>query len=192
MTGNDLANVFIAVCCLSSPVFMVLAGVFLSLYLQTRRSLKVHIADSGFAARSAWLKSLPNIPYRNEIEVEVKFIAPLVAYLGYSGDDVQVRKHIAVQVGRQSVNGEADWVLFHSGKPFVVIEAKEPNQNLDGHVQAQARSYAYALHAPFYLLTNGRELALYQMSTQTDPCVLQVVVADLGRNWDKLRLIAGK
>lgn len=138
------------------------------------------------AQRQQWLATVPGQTYRNEIEVEVKLIAPLAAFAGYDPANIAVRVPVSVQVGRNSANGQADWVLYANGKPRVVIEAKGPGEGLHNGVQGQARSYAFGLNAPLYLITNGVKLALYQRGVQEDQLILSCEIERLAEVWDRL------
>ena len=58
--------------------------------------------------RTQWLTDASSTFYRNEIEVEVKFIAPLVSYLGYSSELIRLREPVSFKVGSQDTRGEAN------------------------------------------------------------------------------------
>lgn len=192
MTPDMLSGAVIGLGCLCSPVLLlVVLAMTLALWQEHSRKLAI-IQDARRAALLAWIAALPTLRYRNEIEVEIKFIAPLVAHLGYAGVDIQARLSVGIPAGRQVVNGVADWVISRSGRPFLVIEAKEPGQKLNDAVQAQARSYAVALNAPYYLLANGLEIALFLRSAQEDRCLLRCDVVDLGKRWHDLASRIGK
>ena len=135
--------------------------------------------------RLQWLLTLPALKCRNELEVEVKFIAPLVEYLGFTPGQVDLRVPVSVQVGRNTATGTADWVLWTPAhtRPIVVIEAKAPGQPLNGAVQSQARSYAFALGAPMFLLTNGSRLQIYRRGVQFDQLVVNCTVEELVEQW---------
>lgn len=154
--------------------------------------LKADIAlintSAGHYARQQWIETLPALTYRNEIEVEIKFIAPLVTFLGFTPEQIDIRVPIAVQVGRQTSNGQADWVLWAPGRraPIAIIEAKAPGAPLNGAAQGQARSYAFALNAPLILLTNGRQLELYRRGVQEDQRILSATPGTLARDWPTL------
>ena len=153
------------------------------------RDLKSQIRNE---ERIRWLESLATRQYLNEVEVEAKFIYPLVRYLGYSDDRFTLRQSVAFMMGSQEAAGEADWVLWHhrpegrERKPFVIVEAKAPTQNLDDSVVSQARSYAFAMGAPYYLLTNGRQLMLYKRGVEMDERILAVDSANFAQNWKTL------
>ena len=140
-----------------------------------------------------WLRGLYDLQCRNEVEVEVKVIAPLVQFLGYELHQMHLRVPVRVQVGRQQVEGEADWVLDRAdgSGPLVVIEAKAPSEQLDESVRAQARSYAFALLAPYYLLVNGRVLEVYELRTTGDEKLLSCPLTELGTHWSTLERIIG-
>lgn len=192
-------------CCIP-PLLLIALGVVVYLWIRERRkvvdlrhnigilfdtintlSAKIAVLSSeareGF--RLEWLLSVPNIHYRNEFEVEVKFIAPLLDYLGFAPDQVDLRVPVSVQVGRNTATGTADWVLWTPGhtSPIVVIEAKAPGQPLNGATQGQARSYAFALGAPMFLLTNGSRLQIYRRGVQSDQLVVNCTVEELVEQW---------
>lgn len=192
MTAETLSDAVIGLGCLCSPVmFLVAFALALALWRENVQKRAV-IQDAKKAALLAWIISLPSLRYRNEIEVEIKFVAPMVAHLGYAGGDIQARFQVGIPAGRQVVNGVADWVISRSGRPFLVIEAKEPGQKLADAVQAQARSYAVALNAPCYLLANGLEVALFLRNAQADRCILRCEAGDLGGRWQELISHIGK
>jgi chromosome partitioning protein len=100
---------------------------------------------------------------RNESEVESKLIVHyLLPKLGYSPDTW----HQEVKFGKIRL----DFLAFTQKLPFkshtqapvgLVIEAKNPRRNLDRHVY-QIENYLTSLNISCGLLTNGRELRIYQ------------------------------
>jgi len=138
-------------------------------------------------AREEWFKDIVKSSYRNEIEVEVKLILPLVKFLGYHERDLKLRVPMDFQIGTQTIRGEADWVLWDSEtdptNPSGVIEAKAPTQDLHQGAQAQARSYAFGLNAPTYAITNGRKLQIFRRGIQSDTCVVDCAVTELAASW---------
>ncbi len=195
-------------CCIV-PLLLIVLGVVVYLWIRERRKVvdlrhnisilfdtintlseKIAVLSSeareGF--RLQWLLSVPDIQYRNEFEVEVKFIAPLLDYLGFAPGQVDLRVNVSVQVGRNTATGTADWVLRSPdrSRPLVIIEAKAPGQSLNGAVQSQARSYAFALGAPMFLLTNGSRLQIYRRGVQTDQVVIDCTVEELVEQWPNI------
>jgi hypothetical protein len=115
----------------------------------------------------AWFDLIEGRSFESEREVEYYFIQPLVEQLGYSEDDCSIGHSLSVYQGVKKTNVQADFVLFEgntrgSGNALVVIEAKRPGKKLTDDDVGQARSYAFALSVPYYLLTNGDEIRLYQ------------------------------
>lgn len=135
-----------------------------------------------------WLRDLHGLEFRNEVEVEMKVIAPLIYFLGYELRQVSLRVPVVIQAGQQQVEAVADWVLnsADSNEPLVVIEAKAPREPLNDRVLNQARSYAFALHAPYYLVVNGRELKLYELGTTGDFEIVSCALMELGNHWSEL------
>ena len=139
--------------------------------------------------RHIWLTTtLPALTYRNEIEVELKFIGPLLQHLGFSPSQVDLRVPVSVQVGRQGHNGSADWIVWEPDhtRPLVVIEAKRPKESLNGTAQGQARSYAFALGAPMFLLTNGSRLQIYRRGVQSDQLTVNCTVEEMVEQWPNI------
>jgi len=145
--------------------------------------------------RQEWLKGLTELSYSGEIEVEVKFIHPLVKYLGYRESDFSLRHSVKVRVGREGKRGQADWVLWDRSKldhvARAVIEAKAPNQRLDQEVEEQTRSYAFALGAPVYALTDGKRLKVFRFGVQGDTCIVNCEVERLGEYWPRIHEAMG-
>jgi chromosome partitioning protein len=137
---------------------------------------------------------------RNESEVESKLIVGyLLPQLGYTPDTW----HQEVRFGKIRL----DFLAFTQKLPLasddrspmgLVIEAKHPRKNLDKHVY-QIQNYLTSLNIAYGLLTNGKELRIYQ---QVSGAVLLVfrcagrdiddrlpeIVHTIGRNFLKQRL----
>ncbi len=102
---------------------------------------------------------------RNESEVESKLIVRyLLPKLGYAPETW----HQEVTFGSIRL----DFLVFTEARPFkldvksplgLIIEAKHPRKNLDNHVH-QIRRYLTSLNICYGLLTNGKELRIYQHS----------------------------
>ncbi|MCC5615526.1 AAA family ATPase [Nostoc sp. CHAB 5836] len=101
---------------------------------------------------------------RNESEVESKLIVQyLLPQLGYTPDTW----HQEVAVGSIRLDFLAfaaqviPFVLDANSPLSVVMEAKHPKQNLNNHV-IRLRHYLTSLHIKYGLLTNGKEIRIYQ------------------------------
>ncbi|WP_375469924.1 ParA family protein [uncultured Nostoc sp.] len=106
---------------------------------------------------------------RNESEVESKLIVQyLLPQLGYTPDTW----HQEVALGSIRLDFLAfaaqviPFVLDANSPLSVVMEAKHPKQNLNNHV-LRLRHYLTSLNIRYGLLTNGKEIRIYQKS-QTD------------------------
>lgn len=185
---NDETAVLVSCACLLVPV----VALAIAIWLRSRSRIARLAADIQLLQaapqeyqRQQWLASLPAVTYRNEIEVEVKFVAPLLHHLGYTPTQTDIRVSVAVQVGRQTNNGQADWVLWSADRrrPIAVLEAKKPTEPLNGAVHAQARSYAFALNAPLIILTNGRQLDIYRRGIEADTLVVSSKISALAHHW---------
>lgn len=152
--------------------------------------------DNYFLLREQWLESLSQTFFQSEIEVEVKFIHPLVGFLGYKEHEFDLRVPINLQLGHTSMKGVADLVLWdmntssYEHKAFVVVEAKAPNRQLE-EFQAQVRSYAFGLDAPIYVITNGKDFQVFRRGVQRDTCVINCRVSSLANNWSFIEQTIG-
>ncbi|MDZ8089599.1 MAG: AAA family ATPase [Nostoc sp. DedQUE12b] len=106
---------------------------------------------------------------RNESEVESKLIVQyLLPQLGYTPDTW----HQEVAVGSIRLDFLAfaaqviPFVLDANSPLSVVMEAKHPKQNLNHHIP-RLRHYLTSLNIRYGLLTNGKEIRIYQ-KLQTD------------------------
>ena len=128
---------------------------------------------------------------RNESEVESKLIVGyLLPKLGYSPDTW----HQEVRFGKIRL----DFLAFVQKIPFkldarsplgLVIEAKHPRKNLDKHIY-QIRNYLTSLNISYGLLTNGKELRIYQQTVGAVQLVFQCAGQDIDdRLTDIIQLI---
>lgn len=154
-------------------------------------------AENAVQTKAEWFEELITETYRNEIEVETKFVYPILRLLGYENSELDVRYPINIQVGKNLTRGEADWVIWSddSTNPVrrirLVVEAKGETQPLTEEVIQQSRSYAFALNAPFYLCTNGRRLMIFRRGVEHDVCLLDCKVENLPQRWGDIQELIG-
>ncbi len=188
--------------CFVSPVLAIAAFWFLYLYFKKNadsgrkiKRLENRIASisrtSMNAVREGWFEEIKALEYASELEVESKFVYPMMRYLGYGPKDLRMRIDVTVRVGRADIKGISDWVVFQNEIPKIVIEAKAEGQWLDSQVQEQARSYCFAMNAPMYILANGKEIKLYVRSVEKDQLVFQSQAAELSQKWGELYELIG-
>lgn len=100
---------------------------------------------------------------RNESEVESKLIVQyLLPQLGYSPDSWYQEVAFG-NIRLDFIAFAAQVVPFVAGaNPLsVVMEAKHPNQNLNNHIH-RLKSYLTSLNVRYGLLTNGKEIRIYE------------------------------
>jgi cellulose biosynthesis protein BcsQ len=133
---------------------------------------------------------------RNESEVESKFIVQyLLPKLGYK----QNNWHQEVALGNIRLDFLAFAAqnipfLFSSGSPFsVVIEAKSPRHDLDKYV-TQIENYVKSLRASYGLLTNGKEIRIYQRIENSNAIKLVFLCFgnEIDNRVDEIRQIIGR
>ena len=194
----EIAGAAVIVAIVSTVACVVLA-VFLKRQLKENKNLRNQIGDltqkclhwAKSQHKKAWFKEIKGSDYRNELEVEFKFIEPLLRFLGYTGWDFSMRVPVNLRLGSQEVRGEADWVVFRrdSREPLLVIEAKASNVVLDDSVQGQARSYAFGLKCRYYMITNGERLEIFEHLLPEDTLLFECKTWDLEMKWGELEQI---
>jgi len=110
---------------------------------------------------------------RNESDVELYWLTPLLRELGYNPSDIQSKTSIKELGIRQSPRGKEtsyrpDMMASASTTAKLIIEAKSPDQKLDDWIW-QPRAYSLILNSQVkkknpvshFLLTNGLETRLY-------------------------------
>lgn len=81
-------------------------------------------------------------------------------------EDVEV-EHLIKKMAQTGEALRADIIVFdQSGKPFVVIECKEPSIALTLTVKEQVENYNAAIQAPYIAITNGHATEIYEQTTE--------------------------
>ncbi len=76
--------------------------------------------------------------------------------LGYPLEVMQVEGTIKVN----NMSRRCDIVVYHDGKPHIIVECKKPEVPISQKVCDQACRYNSVLQVPYLLLTNGKQLAV--------------------------------
>jgi hypothetical protein len=143
-----------------------------------------------------WLMSLAKHHWQDntpEIEVEIKFVFPLLKYLGYSEGEMALRAPVTLTEGSQEMTLQADWVVQHNSiGALLVVEAKAPRIKLNRTTQNQARSYAFHLEAPVYITTNGKEIKIFHRDVLQDRCIVSCKTSHLEQHWKAIQQAAGR
>ncbi|MBD2516745.1 AAA family ATPase [Nostoc sp. FACHB-973] len=131
---------------------------------------------------------------RNESEVESKLIVQyLLPQLGYTPD----AWHQEVAVGSIRLDFLAfaaqviPFVLDANSPLSVVMEAKHPKQNLNNHVP-RLRHYLTSLNVKYGLLTNGKEIRIYQKLQYDIQLVFQCSGREVESKLDEIKGLIGR
>ena len=110
-----------------------------------------------------------------EENVKIKIVIPLLNLLGYSTEkDMDFEHHVQ--------NKKADIALLLDGKPKLLVETKDLDQQLDRHVN-QGLDYAFNKGVEWVILTNGIEIRIYKsfVAGIADPKDRLLFVTALGK-----------
>lgn len=131
---------------------------------------------------------------RNESEVESKLIVQyLLPKLGYSPDSW----HQEVAVGSIRLDFLAfaaqviPFVLDANSPLSVVMEAKHPSQNLNNHIR-RLKHYLTSLNVQYGLLTNGKEIRIYQKHRDDIQLVFQCLGQEVDTRFNEIKALIGK
>lgn len=130
------------------------------------------------------------LTFGNEADVETRLVLPLLAALGYARDEIVAKPGIIFQEGRRGRKPEADYIVYAGSdldtrQALIVVEAKRPSEDTEA-AKRQAESYAFAVRAPFVLVTDGISLELWQWQpSRMSENIFREAVADLAmhRGW---------
>ena len=101
----------------------------------------------------------------SEADVSSKFILPFLEAMGWNINDID-----EVREQRRTLSGPADYALAIDKKPRLILELKKFTEDLDGYRQVrgrketfpeQATRYAWHLKVEWVVLTNFKEIRLY-------------------------------
>ena len=132
----------------------------------------------------------------SEADVSSKFILPLLEILGWNINDVD-----EVKEQRRTLSGPADYTLAIDRKPRLVVELKKFTEDLDGYRKArgrretfpeQATRYAWHLKVEWVVLTNFKEVRLYNSyyKKPADGLRLQIRYSHFYRDLDRLWILS--
>ena len=138
----------------------------------------------------------------NEAAVEAFLVSRLLEHLGYSDRQIKPKHSIeslAVAKGHKKLHYKPDYVLVVKRLPRCVIDAKDPQENLDDWVE-QCSGYSLALNrrheksnpVRWFVLTNGKTTRVYEWDK--DRPVLSLDFADFqwgNPKFDQIRALLG-
>lgn len=121
-----------------------------------------------------WFNRIANLELRTEKEVEIKFIVPLLARLGYEEDDRYDGMPIPAAHGSKNTTLVIDFALFNSGvellqsQPLLTVEAKrdgrltKQQELLNAH--NQAKSYCLWTQCDYFMVTDSRTIQVFHIA----------------------------
>ena len=131
---------------------------------------------------------------RNESEVESKLIVSyLLPALGYTPDSWhQQVAFISIRLGFLAFNSPAIPFVLNGNSPMrVVIAAKSPKQNLDRN-RSKLKGYLTKLQVKYGVLTNGKELRIYERVGEKIELVFQCWGQEIEANLEEINALIGK
>jgi hypothetical protein len=161
--------------------------------------------DSSKMSKIELIQELSRIKVVSETEVRTKIAIPLFKQLGYADKYRAEAWPIYYNEGSTAMRPkEADIMLFDSADfdkyrnkdgvnwvhshSLVVVELKKPTESVSA--ENQARFYINWTKAPFYVLTNGKELLVYRVETSSqDELMLSTTLSELPQKWAELTRI---
>ena len=121
-----------------------------------------------------WFDKMAGYELRTEKEVEIKFIVPLLARLGYGDDDRFDGMPVPAAHGSKGTVLVIDFALFDSSsealkhQPLLTVEAKRENrlkkrdEILNAH--NQAKSYCLWTQCDFFFITDSKTIQAFHIS----------------------------
>src|SRR6476661_3345834 len=131
---------------------------------------------------------------RNESEVESKLIVSyLLPKLGYTPDTWH--QEIAfgnIRLDFLSFATQVIPIVVDADSPMsVVMEAKHPKENLDRHLRKLNR-YLTSLSIRYGLITNGKEIRIYQRAADEIELVFKCAGKDIENRIDEISALIGR
>jgi type I restriction-modification system DNA methylase subunit len=132
----------------------------------------------------------------SEADVSSKFILPLLDALGWNTKDIN-----EVKEQRRTLSGPVDYTLAINRKPCLLLELKKFTEELDGYRDVrgrretypeQATRYAWHLKVEWVILTNFKEIRLYNSyyKNPSDGLRLQIPYTRFLIDLDKLWIVS--
>lgn len=112
----------------------------------------------------------------SEGDVEARLVLPMLRALDYDqNQDLTSKVSVEFVKGTSKEIKKADFVAYYgpiktNNTSLIVVEAKRTSENLI-NAKGQAASYAHAIRAPLYVVTNGKKIEVWQLQLSTE-CTL--------------------
>ena len=149
----------------------------------------IYLSDASKAAKTArpevsgpeegwkndpWFEKMAGYELRTEKEVEIKFIVPLLARLGYGDDDRFDGMPVPAAHGSKGTTLVIDFALFDSSveglrhQPLLTVEAKKESrlkkreEILNAH--NQAKSYCLWTQCEYFMITDSKTIQAFHIA----------------------------
>lgn len=135
----------------------------------------------------------------NETKVREAFVVPLLSELGFADDEIFPEYPLNINLQGKTTRLRADYLIsvdhnFDLPSNKIIIEVKRPSVSLDNPgVLEQARLYSNhrEVQAIYIVLTNGREVVLYQPTGSDLRNIGRFAADELRAGCEKLKQIIG-
>lgn len=137
----------------------------------------------------------------SEADIKEKFITPSIINSGWD-EHTQIIREYSITAGRIWVKGKltargkklfADYVLYISGIPVAIIEAKDNNHSLNSGIQ-QALKYSELMDIPFVFSSNGDGFYFHDKTITEGDIEISLGLEDFPNPdflWDKYKKFKG-
>lgn len=137
----------------------------------------------------------------SEADIKEKFITPAIINSGWD-EHTQIIREYSITAGRIWVKGKltargkklfADYVLYISGIPIAIIEAKDNNHSLNSGIQ-QALKYSNLMDIPFVFSSNGDGFYFHDKTVNEGDIESSLSLEDFPTSnflWDKYKKFKG-
>jgi hypothetical protein len=141
----------------------------------------------------SWFETMATRQFESEDEVDSFFVIHLLEALGYLEADIAQGYAVPMAAGSLQRPGHADFAVFDGANraavsPLLVVESKAFGKKLTVRAFTQARSYAWWLSAPYYLVTNADDLLLFEypgVPNQSEEAVMSFKRTQLQDRWSE-------
>jgi type I restriction enzyme M protein len=135
----------------------------------------------------------------NEDAVKSLFVDRLLQYLDFKDSNIKRKdsiQRLAIGKGSKKENHKPDYALFVREKPKIIVDAKDPKENVDDYIY-QTSGYSLSLNQKFenenpveyFILTNGFILKLFKWDNEKP--ILTLKFEDFEKGNSKLEKLQG-
>ena len=137
----------------------------------------------------------------SEADIKEKFITPAIINSGWD-EHTQIIREYSITAGRIWVKGKltargkklfADYVLYISGIPVAIVEAKDNNQTIKAGIQ-QALKYSNLMDIPFVFSSNGDGFYFHDKTVNVGDIETSLSLDDFPTPkflWEKYKIFKG-